>query len=199
MQGSLRRSLRGEGGRKTSRAPCRRRAASSLESPGPASLPRRSALCTLLSCAAVRPLTAAALAAGDVEDAPSYFTPPTRVTAPGRVVAIGDLHGDLAQVRRAHLCSVDAGVALVLLAPGRLPSHHTPQTTRALQLAGVIGLEDNRAVWTGGNTTLVQMGDIVDRGDEEIGARELLGCLRSPLRLPSTAARRSSLPLAAAL
>ena len=44
------------------------------------------------------------------------------------------------------------------------------QTTRALQLAGVIGLEGNRAVWTGGNTTLVQLGDILDRGDEEIGA-----------------------------
>lgn len=46
------------------------------------------------------------------------------------------------------------------------------QTTRALQLAGVIGLEGNRAVWTGGNTTLVQMGDILDRGDEEIGERQ---------------------------
>ena len=41
---------------------------------------------------------------------------------------------------------------------------------RALQLAGVVGLERGRAVWTGGNTTLVQMGDILDRGDEEIGA-----------------------------
>jgi len=44
------------------------------------------------------------------------------------------------------------------------------QTMRALQLAGVVGLERGRAVWTGGNTTLVQMGDILDRGDEEIGA-----------------------------
>ena len=45
---------------------------------------------------------------------------------------------------------------------------------RALQLAGVVGLERGRAVWTGGNTTLVQMGDILDRGDEEIGAELLL-------------------------
>ena len=43
----------------------------------------------------------------------------------------------------------------------------------------MIGLEDNRAVWTGGNTTLVQMGDILDRGDEEIGAREQV---QGPLR-----------------
>ncbi len=54
-----------------------------------------------------------------------------------------------------------------------LPAPRTrarPQTMRALQLAGVVGLERGRAVWTGGNTTLVQMGDILDRGDEEIGA-----------------------------
>ena len=50
------------------------------------------------------------------------------------------------------------------------------QTTRALQLAGVIGLEENRAVWTGGNTTLVQLGDILDRGDEEIGACSAARC-----------------------
>jgi len=29
----------------------------------------------------------------------AFFMPPTRVTAPGRVVALGDLHGDMAQAR----------------------------------------------------------------------------------------------------
>jgi len=35
----------------------------------------------------------------DDEEKVLFFPPPTRVSAPGRVVAIGDLHGDLAQVR----------------------------------------------------------------------------------------------------
>jgi hypothetical protein len=65
-------------------------------------------------------------------------------------VALGDLHGDM------------------------------PQTMRSLQLAGVVGLERGRAVWTGGNTTLVQLGDILDRGDEEIGARALRVRAASP-------------------
>jgi hypothetical protein len=33
------------------------------------------------------------------DEQPLFYPPPTRVSAPGRVVAIGDLHGDLAQVR----------------------------------------------------------------------------------------------------
>lgn len=58
-----------------------------------------------------------------------------------RVIAIGDIHGD-----------VDA-------------------LKRALRLGGVIG--DN-GEWTGGNTVLVQVGDIVDRGTQEREAFEVL-------------------------
>lgn len=36
---------------------------------------------------------------GDTGAEPLFYPPPTRVSAPGRIVAIGDLHGDLAQVR----------------------------------------------------------------------------------------------------
>ena len=57
-----------------------------------------------------------------------------------RLVAIGDLHGDL-----------DA-------------------TRRALRLAGAINAQDE---WTGENMTLVQVGDQLDRGDDEIGILEL--------------------------
>ncbi len=53
---------------------------------------------------------------------------------PDRVVAIGDLHGDLAATRRA------------------------------LTLAGVIDKDDH---WTGGKTTVVQTGDVLDRGGDE--------------------------------
>ncbi len=53
---------------------------------------------------------------------------------PGRVVAIGDLHGDLAAAEQA------------------------------LALAGVV---DDSGNWIGGTTTVVQLGDVLDRGDEE--------------------------------
>ncbi|MDB4977771.1 MAG: Protein-tyrosine-phosphatase [Myxococcaceae bacterium] len=62
-----------------------------------------------------------------------------------RVVAVGDLHGDL-----------DA-------------------TRRALRLAGVL---DERDQWSGGDTVVVQTGDILDRGDDERAIIELTDRLR---------------------
>ncbi|KAK4383085.1 Shewanella-like protein phosphatase 1 [Sesamum angolense] len=73
--------------------------------------------------------------------------PPTFVTAPGcRIVAIGDLHGDLDKAR----C--------------------------ALQMAGVLST-DGRDLWVGGQTVLVQLGDILDRGENEIAILSLLKSL----------------------
>ena len=54
-------------------------------------------------------------------------------------VAVGDIHGDIVKAAGA-LCA-----------------------------AGVLGEEDGLPVWTGGNTTIVQIGDVLDRGDSEIG------------------------------
>ncbi|KAI7757888.1 hypothetical protein M8C21_032457 [Ambrosia artemisiifolia] len=74
--------------------------------------------------------------------------PPTFVSAPGRrIVAVGDLHGDLAKAR----C--------------------------ALELAGVLS-SDGRDVWTGQETVLVQLGDILDRGEDEIAILSLLRSLQ---------------------
>uniref|UniRef100_A0A7S0RI63 Calcineurin-like phosphoesterase domain-containing protein n=1 Tax=Pyramimonas obovata TaxID=1411642 RepID=A0A7S0RI63_9CHLO len=78
---------------------------------------------------------------------PTFAYPQLSVETPGRVVAIGDLHGDLAQ------------------------------TILSLKIAGVIkedaqGPEDVH--WTGGDTHLVQLGDVLDRGDDEIGILLLL-------------------------
>lgn len=61
--------------------------------------------------------------------------PPTVLPAAERLVAIGDLHGDMAKTRRAF------------------------------SLAGLIDQQDR---WTGGDTVVVQVGDILDRGDQEI-------------------------------
>jgi hypothetical protein len=59
---------------------------------------------------------------------------PTQITSAGRVVAIGDLHGDLQAARGA------------------------------LRIAGAIDAEDH---WIGRDLVVVQVGDQLDRGDDE--------------------------------
>lgn len=61
-------------------------------------------------------------------------TPEIEIEWPGRIVAVGDLHGD-------------AGNALLLL-----------------DAAGVVDKETRK--WKGGNTLLIQTGDIIDRGPD---------------------------------
>jgi hypothetical protein len=68
----------------------------------------------------------------------------TRPTVP-RLIAIGDLHGDLDASRRA------------------------------LRLAGAI---DEADAWIGGTLTVVQTGDVLDRGDEDREIGQLLARLR---------------------
>lgn len=53
---------------------------------------------------------------------------------------VGDIHGDLQKV------------------------------LQCLELAGVLEEQDGHIHWVGGDTTVVQMGDVLDRGDSEIGA-----------------------------
>jgi len=68
--------------------------------------------------------------------------PPTVVDLKGRrIIALGDVHGDLLQ------------------------------TLRALKLGGLI--DESGSKWTGGNTVLVQVGDILDRGDHELAIMRL--------------------------
>ncbi|MBM4363136.1 MAG: metallophosphoesterase, partial [Deltaproteobacteria bacterium] len=65
---------------------------------------------------------------------------PARLPAPERLVAIGDLHGDLAATRRV------------------------------LRLAGAIDAADR---WVGGALVVVQVGDQIDRGDDDRAILEL--------------------------
>src|SRR5262245_61138965 len=81
---------------------------------------------------AEKPLASAPAAAGSAQ---------FRFSAPGRIVAVGDLHGDLQSTRQA------------------------------LRLARAIDEKDH---WIGGDLTLVQTGDQLDRGDQE---REILDLL----------------------
>jgi hypothetical protein len=71
---------------------------------------------------------------------------PSVLPQPERLIAIGDLHGDL-----------DA-------------------TRRVLRLAGVLHSEKDE--WIGGKTVVVQIGDQLDRGDDEIDVLALLYKLR---------------------
>ncbi|KAB5530051.1 hypothetical protein DKX38_020132 [Salix brachista] len=69
----------------------------------------------------------------------------TRYPAPDRLIAIGDLHGDL------------------------------EKSKQALRLAGLIDGSDK---WAGGSATVVQVGDVLDRGDDEIKILYFLEKLR---------------------
>lgn len=70
--------------------------------------------------------------------------------------AVGDIHGDL---QKALAC---------------------------LEMAGVLAEDDGHIKWVGGDTTVVQLGDVLDRGDCEIGAsRELWSARGLWMRLAS--------------
>lgn len=132
----------------------------------PAAASRRTLLQAAVVCAAGRPsrLNAATFQAPAVSFLPpasstrpqqpeqpprtvvpkQHSGPPVFVQATGRIVAIGDIHGDL---QKALAC---------------------------LEMAGVLAEDDGHIRWVGGDTVVVQLGDVLDRGDCEIGSVLLL-------------------------
>lgn len=70
--------------------------------------------------------------------------PTLRVSAPGRIIAVGDIHGDI-------------GKAISLF-----------------KMIGVVEATEKGLIWIGGNTTIVQLGDVLDRGSREIASLQLL-------------------------
>lgn len=99
--------------------------------PRPTPTPRAVTAAKVAPAATATPVAPASVTA----DAPALARPAAKL-----VIAVGDLHGDLAATRRA------------------------------LRLAGVI---DERDQWIGGETVVVQTGDILDRGDDERAILEL--------------------------
>lgn len=94
-----------------------------------------------------RKLSESAYVNGTLKPITIRGSPPTFVSAPGRrIIAVGDLHGDLAQTRSA------------------------------LEMAGVLSSYGPDS-WIGGETVVVQLGDILDRGEDEIAILSLLRSL----------------------
>ena len=76
----------------------------------------------------------AATASADAESGEAaFFMPPTRVTAPGRIVALGDLHGDMAQARARVPRQAPCNCAARVAGPDRLllPSRRTDDARAA--------------------------------------------------------------------
>ncbi|MBW2454658.1 MAG: metallophosphoesterase [Deltaproteobacteria bacterium] len=110
----------------------------------------------LLACESSPPAPRPPSASQSVPPKPSAsVTVVTRLPGVKRLVAIGDLHGDLKATRAA------------------------------LRLGGLVDEADR---WVGGDTVLVQTGDILDRGDQERAIVDLLERLQEEARAAGGAA-----------
>jgi len=72
------------------------------------------------------------------------YGPNAYITATGRIVAIGDIHGDIQKL------------------------------LDCLVIAGLVLQDEDGIRWIGGDATVVQLGDVLDRGDAEISTVLLL-------------------------
>lgn len=100
--------------------------------------------CSRLHSSTLNPGNAKAALVEELVKQSKPFTT-TRITTKGRVIAIGDLHGDWRK------------------------------TIESLRTANVIRINENMEVeWTGGDAVVVQLGDVMDRGDHEIAIVMLL-------------------------
>jgi hypothetical protein len=96
----------------------------------------------------------------------SSSTVPTRLPAARRLVAIGDLHGDLAKARRAFAL---AGLIAEDPLPAAAAGSGGKGATGSGGSSGSIAPSSSSSwSWTGGDTVVVQVGDQLDRGDQEL-------------------------------
>jgi hypothetical protein len=132
------------------------------------------------------------------EAAEPFENPPTFVTATGRIIAsecrarrvltaaaAGYAVGGLVLLLLVCLGNISLGwqgLPLVIfttlcVAPAVGDLHGDMQKTKkVLQLARVAAEKaDGKLVWTGGDTVVVQLGDVLDRGDCEIGEDKQAG------------------------
>ena len=103
-----------------------------------------------LVCACLAVCARASDRLSDGEAGERAHTNGTALPQPERLVAIGDIHGDLQALRGA------------------------------LRLAGVLHARDDR--WVGGRTVVVQVGDLLDRGDDELAILALVRKLQVQAR-----------------
>ncbi|EFJ51968.1 hypothetical protein VOLCADRAFT_87011 [Volvox carteri f. nagariensis] len=129
---------------------------------------------------------AAADRAGEVSTSASPqwinpLDPPTYVTATGRIVASKRMDR-MACARSCTPHSCEIYQAHFICAVGDLHGD-LDKAVEALKLGRVIRVSDEGEVaWVGSDTVVVQLGDVLDRGDVEIGIINLLRYLDSEAR-----------------
>ncbi|KAG6762518.1 hypothetical protein POTOM_033024 [Populus tomentosa] len=150
----------------------------------PCSLPRRvTETCASLSSSypALNPTSSST--GGALKPIVINGDPPTFVSAPGRRIVAGNLlviislFGFGAFVLPC-LSLVLSSIDTVLSFSGFVGDVHgdLDQARCALEIAGVLS-SDGQDLWTGGETVLIQLGDVLDRGEEEIAILSLLRSL----------------------
>lgn len=96
------------------------------------------------AAAATEEVTLSELSRKGIPPQQQTYGPNAYITATGRIVAIGDIHGDIQKF------------------------------LDCLFIAGLIVQDEDGIRWIGGDATVVQLGDVLDRGDAEISTILLL-------------------------
>ena len=123
--------------------------------------------------------------------APTVYKVPTYVQATGRIVASKICWPDYLAQLRLKWSALSAMPVLTLaaccIAVGDIHGD-LRKAISSLEVAQVLQEVNGQVRWAGGDTVVVQLGDVLDRGDSEIGASDSSLSFASHTGMPSIAA-----------